>query len=73
MLKVETFKPGGRDPDSLEASRVLIRDQHGNPVVVAVTYADNCVLVSTCNDDDFQTVLDTLGVKASHVKKRITV
>lgn len=60
MLRVETHK-NLRDPRSFEASRVLIRDQYDNPVVLVIS-DDAFIHIHQVGDPDFDTKLREHGV-----------
>lgn len=67
-LRVECFGRGGRSAASLEATRVLVSDAHGNPVLLAVEYEPGKYLAAHLLDDDFEDLLATFGLKPSAVK-----
>lgn len=73
MLTVEAYGPGGSAPMRTEATRVLVKDQYGNPLAVVVVYGDNQILVAHQNDDDFDILLSTFGVESAVVLKRLDV
>ena len=73
MLTVESFGPGGRDAVSYQATRVVIKDASGNPLVAAVLYDADQYLVVTCEDETFDAVLRTMGMTAARVSRRLDI
>lgn len=74
MLSVEAFSPGGRESTNTTASRVLIRDHMGNPICLAVSWDEGGkpkTLVAHHGDDDFDSLLQTMGVDKVVVMNRI--
>jgi len=74
MMKIEFFDTGGRSAGTIDASRVLIRDAHGNPVAFAVQYLNegvSCVLAATADDPRFAQLLATIGVEASVIRNHL--
>lgn len=51
-----------RNPEVREATRVLVRDDHGNPVAVFIQVAPNHVFASFRGRPDFEAALRNLGV-----------
>lgn len=77
-MTLELFGEGGIAPRVIEATRILIRDDHGNPIVFAARYLNPGdglagTIVSTLNDPQFETVLATIGVAAARIRNRIEV
>lgn len=70
-LTVEAYGAGGRDPIQAAASRVLIKDHLGNPLVLAVEYEPGRYLVAHCDDPEFAELVQTFGVKAAQVRTRV--
>lgn len=73
MITVEAFGPGGAAPVVAAASRVLVRDAHGNPLAVVVEHAPGQYLVAHHGDPDFDLLLGTLGARAAVVRHRVHV
>lgn len=76
MLTVESFQPSGRDPSVTQASRVLIKDEFGNPICLAVSWIEGtkpAYIVAHCGDDDFEQMLSTFGVDKVIVLNRAHV
>ncbi len=73
MLTVELFSPGGKNPQVIEASRILVRDSHGNPYVLAAVFDDNQIIVSHVEDEEFDALLTTFGTKAAKVLHRLSL
>ena len=72
-MAVESYAAGGKQPSVVEATRVLVRDAHGNPILVAVEYEPNVFLCAHQGDADFDQILGTLGVEAAVVLKHLRV
>ncbi len=70
-LTVESYAPGGRNSQTVEASRVLVKDQHGNPLIIAAEYVGG-VFVSHFQDPDFEHLLQTFGYVPAEVTKVLT-
>lgn len=68
---VETFAEGGRGAASVEATRVVIRDAHGNPIMVAVEHGPGQIFCAHSADEDFEPLLAALGVRAATVVRQI--
>jgi hypothetical protein len=49
-------------PTRLEASEVIIRDKHQDPLVIAVELSDGTYLVAKRGDPDFNQTLEMLGL-----------
>lgn len=62
MLTAEIFSKFGQPPWVLNGSYVVVRDDHSNPLVVAVRQADGSVVVLTANDELFPKMLQHLGI-----------
>lgn len=55
---------GKADPVRMEASQVIIRSPHGSVLAVASNFgAENSYAISHINDQDFQTILNALGIQ----------
>jgi len=70
MLRVESFGQAGAGAAVVDATRVLIRDGHGNPICVAVSWSDGPVqqtLVAHIGDEEFDDLLATFGTKRARV------
>lgn len=72
-LVVESFAPGGRDAQTVEVSRVIVKDDHGNPLVVAVEFGDGKYHVSHLLDPDFEHLVATFGYRPPDVNKTVSV
>jgi hypothetical protein len=72
-MTVEVFGPGGAGAASVEATRVVVKDQHGNPLAVVVEHETDQYWCAHQDDPDFETVLEVLGIKAANVLRRFTV
>ena len=47
----------------MEATRVVVEDDLGNPIAVAVEFAPNQILAVTADSPDFNAVLENMGIK----------
>lgn len=72
-LTVETFGVNGKGAVVTTATRVLVLDEHRNPLLVAVEYEPGKYLCAHVDDDEFEEMVATLGVRASRVRTRIDV
>jgi hypothetical protein len=74
MITIEAFSPGGKDPIVMEASRVLIKTANGNPLCLVVTWGDKGqYLHADYEDKDFDAMLQTFGVDAAVVLKKVKI
>jgi len=74
MFFVEILEGIGKPPLRLEASQVVIRMPDGTPVSVAATYGDeSSVLVSHCDDPNFNANLRKLGINETTISSRLKV
>lgn len=63
MFYVEVINGIGKPPLKVEASQVVIRMPNGTPVSIAALYGGpNSVLVSHCEDANFNANLKKLGI-----------
>ena len=51
-----------RDVVVIEATRVVVEDDLGNPVALALEYAPNQIFTATLDDPEFNRVLAELGI-----------
>lgn len=75
-MKLEIYDVGGKNPQVIAATRILIRDDHGNPIAFAVCYAKgavDCHMVATPADPTWAALLDTIGVKPAKIRHEIEV
>lgn len=54
---------GLRDAQVIEATRVIVEDDHGNPVALALEFAPNEILAVTADSPEFNNVLEGMGIK----------
>jgi len=74
MITIEAFAPGGKDAVVMEASRVLLKTANGNPICLVVTWGDKGQYLHADQDDkDFDAVLQTFGVDAAVVLKKVQI
>ena len=52
-----------RDVVTLEATRVVVEDNHGNPIALALEFAPGQILATTADSPDFNQVLAGLGIR----------
>lgn len=63
MFKVEILEKVGIEPLVLEASQVVIKLPNGTPVSLAAAFGgEDAVLVSHCDDPNFNDNLSKLGI-----------
>lgn len=58
-----------RDAFKKDATRVVVYDNVGNPIMAAVEIAPNHIMASHAGDADFHKVLDMIGIKAPEVSR----
>ena len=51
-----------RNPVDQEVTSVVLYDDIGNPIFVAVSVADRTVLLATVNDPDFNQIMQNYGL-----------
>lgn len=51
-----------RDAQVIEATRVVIEDIKGNPVMIALEYAPGMIVAAHPGDPDFNNLLKNLGI-----------
>ena len=74
MFTVEVVQGIGKPPIVLEASQVLIRMPDGTPVSLAALYgSSSSVLVSHCEDTNFNNNLRKLGLRDTVVTEKLKV
>lgn len=61
-----------REPQSLEATRVLVRDKYGNPLVFVIEDGE-MVNFKTIDDPDFQQALKDFGINRTIIVKQLDV
>lgn len=71
---LEFFCAGGRNAQVVvDVSRLVVKDDHGNPIGLAVAHTENQTFIAHTADDDFETLLDALGLKAATIVRRIHI
>jgi len=74
MFTVEIIQSIGRPPIKVEASQVVIRMPDGTPVSLAALFGGpNSVLVSHCEDANFNENLRKLGLTDTVVTEKLKV
>lgn len=74
MFIIETVQCIGRPPIRLEASQVVIRMPDGTPICLAALFGGpNSVLVSHCDDANFNQNLKKLGLTDTVVTEKLKV
>ena len=71
MLTVETHKQLG-DPRKFEATRVLVRDEHKNPIALIVQNG-RMIHIKRVGDPDFNQFLQTYGINRTVVVETMNV
>lgn len=70
-LIVESFGEGGRDAATTAATRVVVRDEHGNPLVIAVEHGEGKIHVSHFLDPEFEPLARAFGLVPPRVIQTI--
>lgn len=65
-MRVETHNKL-QSPTSIEATRVLVRDQYGNPILAAIEGAAGEISIMTVGDPNFEDLLAHFGLLATEV------
>ena len=74
MFRVEVIQAIGKPPLMLEASQVVVRMPDGTPVSLAALYGGpDSVLVSHCDDANFNENLRKLGMSDTVVTDKLKV
>jgi hypothetical protein len=74
MFFVEILESIGKPPLRVEASQVVIRMADGTPVSVAAVFGTaSSVLVSHCEDPNFNANLRKLGINETVISTRLKV
>jgi hypothetical protein len=66
---VETFAAGGKHAQRVTATRFVVYDDHGNPIVLAVEHGPGQVFAAHLNDPEFEQLLDAFGVEMAVVAR----
>lgn len=74
MFFVEIIEAVGKPPIRLPASQVVIRMSDGTPVSIAALFGSNrSVLVSHCEDPNFQNNLQKIGINETVIVEKVKV
>ena len=74
MFVIEILERIGKDPIRLEASQAVIRMSDGTPVSFAAIYGtDRSVMVSHCDDANFNDNLKKLGITDTVIAEKLKV
>mgnify|MGYP006295822085 CR=1 len=74
MFYVEIINGIGKSPIKIEASQVVVRMPNGTPVSIAALYGGPAsVLVSHCEDPNFNNNLKKLGINETIVVSNVRV
>jgi len=74
MFFVEIIQSIGQPPLRVEASQVVIRMPNGTPVCVAALFGTSeSVLVSHCEDQNFNANLQKLGINETVISTKLKV
>lgn len=69
-MRVRTHD-GLRKPQIIPSTSAVVEDDYGNPLLVAVQYDDGTYMYSKLGDDDFHSLLRTLGIQKTVVIKEV--
>lgn len=74
MFFVEIIESIGKPPLRVPASQVVVRMPNGTPVSVAALFGSNSsVLVSHCEDPDFQSNLQKIGINETVIVEKVKI
>lgn len=73
MLKVKVIPRFGEEPTVARGNLVIVEDELGNPLVVAVRTSDRMTLVASSSDPDFNTLLRRLGINRVVINEPMAV
>ncbi len=65
-MRIEAHNGFGK-PISQEITRLVVYDDHDNPILIALKYAENLCYAGRIGDDEFQNVLKMLGVNKTTI------
>ena len=73
MIHTTVIPRVGAEPVEIDGSTVIVSDSLGNPLVVLAEIADGTTMITTINDDDFNRVLESLGLDKVVVNNRLVI
>lgn len=74
MFFVEIIEAIGKPPLRVPASQVVVRMPDGTPVSIAALFGSNSsVLVSHCEDANFQNNLQKIGIQETVIVEKVKV
>jgi hypothetical protein len=56
-------------PQRIEATRFVVRDKHGTPVMVALQMTDEQIWCCHCGEEGFQRALQAMGINETVITK----
>ena len=59
------------NPRQERFSRIVVRDDFGNPIAVFLQHGTSKIWMKTCLDPDFNTQLQTMGIKGTTFVERL--
>jgi hypothetical protein len=65
-MRVE-FHHNLQAPQSAPASRVVIYDDHGNPLAAAIEIATDTTIITTADQPDFNQIMESMGIRRTVV------
>ncbi len=66
MFSVEVLQGIGKPPIKVDATQVVVRLANGTPVILAALFGgENSVLVSHCEDKNFNANLEKVGINST--------
>lgn len=72
MFQVEILQGVGKAPLVLPATQVVVRTPNGTPVSIAAMFGGSQgILVSHCNDAEFNSNLTKTGINATVVTEKV--
>lgn len=71
-MRLEAFQRLGGDTVVEDIATCIVRDAHGNPLIVACELTPGFYEVSKLGDPDFEIVLRTLGVNKTAIVKTVS-
>lgn len=60
-----------REAIEIEATRVLVEDKLGNPIAVALEFAEGAIFAATADNPNFKQILERMGITKVVVVKDV--
>lgn len=71
---VQLYGPGGQGAQTIEASRVVVLDDNGIPLVFAATYGrEGQSVAASLQDPNFEALIATLGLSMPKIRNWIDI